>query len=110
MGRSAALCFPGKESNTGNQRQPNKHSVGICDHVYWNAYNILRSYAAAWSLNEAINFRHRKLLFDKNIHLRKMTPAEYHLDPRWETIMLGVKWDDGPVEIIEGPRRSSVLQ
>ncbi len=41
--------------------------------------------------------------YDNEYSLRKLTPAEYALDPRWETIMLGIKWDDGPVEIIEGP-------
>lgn len=34
---------------------------------------------------------------------KEMTPAKYILDDRWETIMMGVAIDDGPVEIIDGP-------
>ncbi len=35
--------------------------------------------------------------------LRKMTPAEYILDPRFEMILCAVKADNGPHEIIDGP-------
>ena len=35
--------------------------------------------------------------------LKKMTPAEYILDPRWETIGLAAAEGDGEVEWIEGP-------
>jgi len=38
--------------------------------------------------------------YDQEYSLRKMTPAEYILDPRWETHMMGAAVDDGPVEII----------
>ena len=39
--------------------------------------------------------------YDNEYSLRKMTPAEYILDARWETHMMGAKVDGGPVEIIE---------
>ena len=35
--------------------------------------------------------------------LRKMTPAEYILDPRFETICVATQIDDGPVLTIDGP-------
>lgn len=35
--------------------------------------------------------------------LRKMTPAEYILDPRFEMIICAVKANNGPHEIIDGP-------
>ena len=41
--------------------------------------------------------------YDQEYSLRKMTPAEYILDPRWETHMMAARWDDGPIEIIDGP-------
>src|SRR5208282_2566304 len=33
--------------------------------------------------------------------LRQMTPAEYILDPRWETHMMGAAVDDETIHIIE---------
>ena len=35
--------------------------------------------------------------YDKEYSLRKMTPVEYILDPRYETVMCAVKeaWPDG---------------
>ena len=50
MGRPVALCFSWKESNTGNQRQSYEHSVGICDHIYRRAYDLLRGALAAGGL------------------------------------------------------------
>ena len=44
--------------------------------------------------------------YDNVYSLRKMTPAEYILDARWETHMMGAAIDDGPIEIIEGRRYS----
>ena len=41
--------------------------------------------------------------YDSEYSLRKMTPAEYILDPRFETIMVAVKADYGPHEVIDGP-------
>jgi DNA polymerase len=41
--------------------------------------------------------------YDQEYSLRKMTPAEYILDPRWETHMMGVAFEDGPIEIIDAP-------
>src|SRR5208283_4963492 len=41
--------------------------------------------------------------YAKDYTLRKMTPAEYILDPRFETICVAVQIDDGPVELIDGP-------
>src|SRR6516165_5802980 len=41
--------------------------------------------------------------YDSEYSLRKMTPAEYILDPRFETIMVAVKLNDGPHQIIDGP-------
>ena len=41
--------------------------------------------------------------YDNIYSLRKMTPAEYILDPRWETHMMGAAVDDGPIEVIDGP-------
>jgi DNA polymerase len=41
--------------------------------------------------------------YDKDYSLRKMTPAEYILDPRFETIMVAVKANDGPHDVIDGP-------
>ena len=41
--------------------------------------------------------------YDSEYSVRKMTPAEYVLDPRFETIMVAVKADDGPHEVIDGP-------
>src|SRR5262249_1480163 len=35
--------------------------------------------------------------------LKKMTPAEYILDPRFEMIICAVKADNGPHQIIDGP-------
>lgn len=40
--------------------------------------------------------------YDDEYSLRKMTPAEYILDPRFEEIMWAVKVNDGPHEIVEG--------
>jgi DNA polymerase len=41
--------------------------------------------------------------YDKEYSLRKMTPAEYILDARYETICCAVQIDDGPVEFVDGP-------
>ena len=41
--------------------------------------------------------------FDKIYSLRKMTPAEYILDERFETICCAVQVDTGPVDVIDGP-------
>lgn len=43
--------------------------------------------------------------YDREYSLKnkEMTPAKYILDDRWETILMGVAVDDGPVEIIDGP-------
>lgn len=41
--------------------------------------------------------------YDKEYSLRRMTPAEYILDPRYETILVAFAIDDGPVGIIDGP-------
>lgn len=41
--------------------------------------------------------------YDDQYSLRRMTPAEYILDPRWETQIVAVKADDGPHQIIDGP-------
>ena len=38
--------------------------------------------------------------YDNIYSLRKMTPAEYILDSRWEIHMVGVAIDDGPIQII----------
>ena len=35
--------------------------------------------------------------------LRKMTPAEYILDPRFETICVATQINDGPILVIDGP-------
>lgn len=40
--------------------------------------------------------------YDDDYSLRKMTPAEYILDPRFEEIMWAVKVNDGPQQIIDG--------
>jgi len=41
--------------------------------------------------------------YAKDYTLRKMTPAEYILDPRFETICVSAKVDDGPTIFIDGP-------
>jgi DNA polymerase len=41
--------------------------------------------------------------YDDVYSLRKMTPAEYILDHRFEVSMMAAKLDDGPHEIIDGP-------
>lgn len=41
--------------------------------------------------------------YDKDYTLRKMTPAEYILDPRYETICVATKVDDGPYRVIDAP-------
>jgi len=41
--------------------------------------------------------------YDKDFSLRKLTPAEYILDPRFELIMCAVKLNDQPGIIIDGP-------
>lgn len=41
--------------------------------------------------------------YDKEYSLRKMTPAEYILDPRYETIMCSVAEGDEPAHVIDGP-------
>ena len=41
--------------------------------------------------------------YSKEYSLRKMTPAEYILDERFETICCAVKIGDGPIEVVDGP-------
>ena len=41
--------------------------------------------------------------YSKEYSLRKMTPVEYILDPRYETIMCAVKEIDQPTHVIDGP-------
>ena len=41
--------------------------------------------------------------YDNEYSLRKMTPAEYILDPRYETICVACKVNDGPTELVDGP-------
>jgi DNA polymerase len=41
--------------------------------------------------------------YDQEYSLRKMTPAEYILDERFETICLGVAVDNSPLGLIDGP-------
>ena len=41
--------------------------------------------------------------YDQEYSLRKMTPAEYILDPRWEEHMLGYRFDDDMTRIVDGP-------
>ena len=41
--------------------------------------------------------------YDKEYSLRKMTPAEYILDERYETICCAVQVGSGPVEVVDGP-------
>lgn len=48
-------------------------------------------------------FLDAETLYDDEYSLKKMTPAEYILHPRFEEIMWAVKADNGPHEIIEGP-------
>ena len=47
--------------------------------------------------------------YDNVYSLRKMTPAEYILDPRWETHMMGAQVDDGPREIIQSENIAEFL-
>ena len=41
--------------------------------------------------------------YDKEYSLRKMTPVEYILDPRYETIMCAVKEIGQPTYVVDGP-------
>ena len=41
--------------------------------------------------------------YSKAYSLRKMTPAEYILDDRYETICCAVQVDNGPIEVVDGP-------
>jgi hypothetical protein len=41
--------------------------------------------------------------YAKDYSLRRLTPPEYILDPRFEAICMGVAVNDGPVELIDGP-------
>jgi DNA polymerase len=41
--------------------------------------------------------------YSTEFSLRKITVPEYILSSQWETICLGAKFDDGPVETIDGP-------
>lgn len=41
--------------------------------------------------------------YDDEYSLRKMTPAEYILDPRFETIMVSTQVDNGPIVEIDAP-------
>jgi DNA polymerase len=41
--------------------------------------------------------------YDNEFSLRRMTSANYILDPRFEMIMCAVKANDGPHEIVDGP-------
>jgi len=40
--------------------------------------------------------------YDKDYSLSKMTNEEYVRDPRFEVVMLGVRWPDGTKEVISG--------
>jgi len=41
--------------------------------------------------------------YDREYSLRRMTPAEYILDPRFEAICLGAAFGDQPGVVIDGP-------
>ena len=41
--------------------------------------------------------------YDKEYSLRKMTPPEYVLDPRFELICVAAQVDDGPIQFVDGP-------
>ena len=41
--------------------------------------------------------------YSQDFSLRKITVPEYILSPQWETLCLGIKFDDAPAEIIDGP-------
>jgi DNA polymerase len=41
--------------------------------------------------------------YDDQYSLRRMTPAEYILNPRFETILVACKADDGPHEVVDAP-------
>jgi DNA polymerase len=41
--------------------------------------------------------------YDKEYSLKKMTPAEYILDARYETICVAVQADDGPIGTLDAP-------
>ena len=41
--------------------------------------------------------------YAKDYTLRKMTPAEYILDPRFEVICVAVKVNDGPTQVLDAP-------
>lgn len=40
--------------------------------------------------------------YDKEYSLTKLTTEEYIRDPRFEVIMLGVRWPDGSKEVVSG--------
>ena len=40
--------------------------------------------------------------YDKEYSLSKLTTESYIRDPRFETIMLGLRWPDGTKEVITG--------
>lgn len=42
-------------------------------------------------------------MYSEKYSLRKMTPAEYILDDRYETICCAVQVGDGPIEVVDGP-------
>src|SRR5437868_1976540 len=41
--------------------------------------------------------------YDRDYSLKKLTPAEYILDERYETICLSYAIGDGPVQFVDGP-------
>src|ERR1017187_5334316 len=50
-----------------------------------------------------ILFLDAETLFDDDYSLRKMTPAEYILSPKFELIMVAAAVDHEPSQIIDGP-------
>ena len=40
--------------------------------------------------------------YDKEYSLTKMTTEAYINDPRFEAIMLGLRWPDGTYEVVDG--------
>ena len=50
-----------------------------------------------------ILFLDAETYYDKEYSLRKMTPAQYILDPRWEFIICAAAVNDGPGFVVDGP-------
>lgn len=48
--------------------------------------------------------------YDKEYTLKKMTPYEYILDPRWETIGCGIGVDNAPITFFEGDAVADFLR